>query len=61
MIQTFTPISDVANHAETGSAAESLTEDEELFYASIKGCLNKLEKAPSSEIINTILNYSKTF
>lgn len=61
MIQTYTLISDATGRIETGCAGNSLTEDEESFYAFIKGSLNKLERSPSQETIDAILRFSKTF
>ncbi len=60
MAQTSTPVIKTANSIQDECAMESLSGDDEQFYASIQPRLKKLVKQPKSETIEAILKYSKS-
>lgn len=62
MTETFTPFFHCLynDKVEASYSAEGLGEEDSTFYSSIQTGLDKLSKNPSSEIIENILNYSKS-
>lgn len=61
MLQTFTTDSEFNLFPVPKlNSTYALSKDDELFYNSIKNELNKLSYDPPQEIIDNILNYSKS-
>ncbi len=62
MIKTSTQITNPLTQEAVGrgESSEDLSEDELAFYDFIKKDLNKLEKPPSSSLVEKLVNYSTT-
>lgn len=60
MTQIFTPLTYASEALHSECVNESLTEEEESFYCSIKGELNNMTRSPKPETIETILKYSRS-
>ena len=60
MTQTSTSTFGTEKSTQSECSFESLAEEEESFYASIKGDLDKLYKQPQPETIESILKFSRS-
>ena len=62
MIEISTPKTNSLQKTEVNKDinSEDLSEDEQLFYASIKPGLNAMATDPNQETISKIVNYSKS-
>ena len=60
MIQTSTNATNAANGTQN-DCCDSLGEDDETLYRSLKDDLNRIIKQPRAETIEAILKFSKNF
>jgi len=61
MTQIFTSLTQASEGLRSECVNDSLSEEEERFYCSIKGELNNFARSPKPETIEAILKYSKSF
>jgi hypothetical protein len=61
MTQTSTSTVSRENCTQSECNFESLAEEEESFYTSIKDELDKISKQPQTETIEAILTFSRSF
>lgn len=60
MTQIFTSLTYTSEGLHSECVNESLSEEEESFYCSIRGELNSLAQSPKHETIEAILKYSRS-